>query len=202
MPRACGTLLTVGVNVCHDIVAHFLFLGLSHGKINILNVGSEFVKLCLGDPETDLRLGFGQRYPETAPGLKFVLRRKEPAHVLTGITFRQRVDIVVVAVGCLSSDASFSQRGAAIFSDQCTIVLASIRAACVAAASIYSMVREGHGIAEELHAHAFLRQRLTRPARMVRIVHIGFWMRHQSKTRPLGSHTAAISSTEPLGFQG
>ena len=33
-----GTLLTVGVNVRHDIVAHLLFLRLSHSKINIVNV--------------------------------------------------------------------------------------------------------------------------------------------------------------------
>ena len=104
----CGALLAIGVNMRHDIVAQLLFLRFGDREVDVLDMGVQFLDLLRADSETDLGFRFSQRDPETTPGLEFVLRRKDPAHLLTGVAFHQRIDIVLITIRCLSHSASFA----------------------------------------------------------------------------------------------
>src|SRR5207248_3608824 len=103
-----GTLLAVGVNVRHNIVAQLFFLRFGDSEIDVLDMGAQFFNLFRTDSETGLGFSFSQRDPETTPGLEFVLRRKDPAYLFTGVAFHQRINIVLIAIRCLSHSASFA----------------------------------------------------------------------------------------------
>ncbi len=95
------TLIAVGPDMSHDIVAELAFVVGRNVKINRFDVGAEFLDLILANIEPFLRLGFGQRDPEPPPGLEFILRRKYPTHVAAGIAVHERIDILFVMGECI-----------------------------------------------------------------------------------------------------
>ena len=88
--RRLGTLLSVGIDVAHHIVPHFLLPRLRHLIIDVVGVGFEFRDLLVGDIQTQFLLGLGKRNPQSAPCAEFHIGRKEVLHFLPGIAGTKR----------------------------------------------------------------------------------------------------------------
>ena len=85
------TLLTIGKDMRHDIMANFLFLGLGDLEVYIVRVcfhlGDHFGAHCR---ETHFVLGLGQGYPALAPVGEFVAFGKKSLHFPAGVAGNQR----------------------------------------------------------------------------------------------------------------
>ena len=85
------TLLTIGKDMRHDIMANFLFLGLGDLEVYVVRVcfhlGDHFGAHCR---EAHFVLGLGQGYPALAPVGEFVAFGKKALHFPAGVAGNQR----------------------------------------------------------------------------------------------------------------
>ena len=92
-----GTLLAVGVDVAHHVVAHQLFAGDGHIVVDVLHVGFQLCHHFGGDVgQALLHLRAGQRHPQAAPRAELVVVREDVLHLVGGIAGRKRADIAVM----------------------------------------------------------------------------------------------------------
>ncbi len=89
-------LLSESVYVSHNIVAHFLFLSLSCGIINVEYMVFHLRDLLLCDGQAKLHLTFGQSHPKLAPGRELLISRKEILHLIAGVSGLERAFITVI----------------------------------------------------------------------------------------------------------
>jgi hypothetical protein len=68
-----GTLLSVSVDMRHDVVADFFFSLFGHIIVNIRHIPLHFIYLSLTDFETQLFLAFRQRNPKLPPNREFMV---------------------------------------------------------------------------------------------------------------------------------
>ena len=78
--------LAEGVNMCHNVMAHFLLALLRHFIINVVDVGFHLVDLLLCNRQTKLLLSLRERNPKTAPGGELHIRREDIQHLRAGVT--------------------------------------------------------------------------------------------------------------------
>ena len=97
MDDACGLRsdLAEGVNMCHNVMAHFLLALLCHFIINVVDVGFHLVDLLLCNRQTKLLLSLRERNPKTAPGGKLHIRREDIQHLRAGVTGTKRTFVYV-----------------------------------------------------------------------------------------------------------
>ena len=81
-----GTLLTVGVDMAHDIVADHLFPGFGNIEVDIFDVRVQLSHLFGGDTQTELMLRPGQSDPELAPGGEFVPFGEKILHFIARVS--------------------------------------------------------------------------------------------------------------------
>ena len=86
-PFSLGTLLPIGINMRHHIMAHFLLPRFRHIIINIILMRLQLINLLLGNIQPQLLLRLRQSNPEPPPGPKLLVRRKNVLHLLTRIAF-------------------------------------------------------------------------------------------------------------------
>ena len=77
-----GADLTVGVDVSHNVVAHFLFPCLGNCKIYVVNICLQLVNLLLCNIKSKLHFGSCKGYPEAAEGGEFLLSGEDVLHFL------------------------------------------------------------------------------------------------------------------------
>ena len=99
MDDACclGTLLTVGVDMAHDVVAHQLFPLDGDFIVDVVHMSFQLGHHLGGDiGQALLHLGPGQRHPQAAPGAELVVVREDVLHLIGGITGGKGADITVM----------------------------------------------------------------------------------------------------------
>ena len=90
-----GTLLAIGVDVAHHVVAHQLLPGFRHVVVDVVGMGLQLVDLLLGDRKAQLPLRLGQGDPELPPGAEFMVLREQILHLTAGIAGGERGDVPV-----------------------------------------------------------------------------------------------------------
>ncbi len=80
----------VSVDMAHHVMTATFFFGFSHVEVDIRSVSLQFIYLFLGNRKAEFHFGFGEINPEFTPSLELVLRAKDVAHFLRGITLNQR----------------------------------------------------------------------------------------------------------------
>lgn len=79
-PCRLRTLLSIGIDMAHHVMTHFLFPGLGHIIVDILRMALQFVNLFLGDnrlavlAQSQLHLRLRQGDPQPPPGSEFHVR--------------------------------------------------------------------------------------------------------------------------------
>ena len=93
------TLLTIGKDMRHDIMANFLFLGLGDLEVDVVrmrfHLGDHFGAHCR---EAHFVLGLGQGYPALAPVGELVTFGKKALHFPAGVAGNQRF-LINIPVG-------------------------------------------------------------------------------------------------------
>ncbi len=85
-PLRLRALYAVGIDVGHDVMAHFLLPRLRHLVIDVLRMGFQFVDLFLRNRKSQLFLGLRQSDPQPSPRTEFFIRRENILHLSAGIT--------------------------------------------------------------------------------------------------------------------
>ena len=80
-----GTLLAVGVDVAHNVMADQLFTGFRHVVVDIPGMGLHLIDLLLGHVQPQLVLGLRQGNPQLPPGAELVVVGEEILHLLAGV---------------------------------------------------------------------------------------------------------------------
>ena len=90
-----GAGVAVGVNVCHNVVAEFLFILRSLFVVDVVDVGGKFVHLSLSNVETELHLGTGKSDPKLSPGREFLVCGENELHLLACVSCAEWAFIAV-----------------------------------------------------------------------------------------------------------
>lgn len=87
MDDAAGTrtLLAVGIDVRHHIVADFLFALCGDFIVDILRMRLQLCDLFVGDGQAELLFGFGKCNPQLPPGAELVVGGEQVLHLAAGI---------------------------------------------------------------------------------------------------------------------
>jgi len=93
-----GTLVAVGVDVGHHVVAQLAFVAGRSLEVHVVHMGLQLVDLALGNRQAQLGLRLGQRNPEPPPRAELALRTPQRAHLRRGITANQRIVVLIQTV--------------------------------------------------------------------------------------------------------
>ena len=99
MDDACrlGTLLAVGVDMAHDVVAHQLFPLDGHFVVDIVHMGFQLGYHVRGDVgQALIHFGTSQRHPQPPPGAELVVVREDVLHLIGSIAGGKRADIAIM----------------------------------------------------------------------------------------------------------
>ena len=88
-----GTLLTVGVDVSHNVVAHDFFPCPCHVEVDVGNVLLHLRNLFVGNIQSQLLFAFGKSYPQLAPEHHAVFFTEIFKHGFGCVTCCQRIGI-------------------------------------------------------------------------------------------------------------
>ena len=91
--RSLGALLTVSVNVAHNVVADFLFAGFRNVIVDVVDMSFKLVYLLLCYGQTELHFAARQSYPELSPGRELLVRGEDVLHFGTCIAGAKRAFI-------------------------------------------------------------------------------------------------------------
>ena len=75
-------LLTVSVNMAHNIMSEFLFIFLGNIIIDIVGICFKLVNLVLSNIKTEFFFSLGKSYPKFSPSFKLKIRRIDILHFL------------------------------------------------------------------------------------------------------------------------
>ena len=85
----------VGVNVCHNVVAHLFLLCGSHFVVDVFDICFKLVHLLLCDVQTELHLCSCKSDPKSAPGGSVLVGGELELHLLACITCAEWAFIAV-----------------------------------------------------------------------------------------------------------
>ena len=90
------TLVAVGVDVCHDVVAQLLFVSGGGFVVDVVHVLLQLGHLRLGHRQTQLHLRPCQGNPETVPGGELFIGGENILHLLAGVPGGQRAFVLIL----------------------------------------------------------------------------------------------------------
>ena len=99
MDDACclGALLTVGVDVAHDVVAHQLFPLDSHFVVDIVHMSFQLGYHVRGDVgQALIHFGTSQCHPQPPPSAELVVVREDVLHFIGSVAGGKRADIAIM----------------------------------------------------------------------------------------------------------
>ncbi len=129
-PLCLRALLSVRIDMAHDIVADNLLAFTGDIVIDILRVLLHFVDHLIGDPiDSEFLLRLGKSDPKFPPGAELVVFRKDELHFFACVPLRKRADIAIGVHCLLRANSSINE---------CRIVL------CGRAARLFYHIRSSY----------------------------------------------------------
>ena len=111
--------VAVRMDVSHHIMTQSLFMPGGGLKIDVVDLGLQFVNLSLRDIQPEFALGLGQNNPQFSPSRMFGLRRPELTHLGRSISADQRIVVNIVIQNTLPFQTSVCDpRSGRVFSFQ------------------------------------------------------------------------------------
>ena len=80
-------LLTVGIDMGHDVMADFLLTGFGHIIIDVIFGSLQFFDLLVCDGKAQLLFCLSQGDPQAAPGTELIVLGKNKLHLFACIAF-------------------------------------------------------------------------------------------------------------------
>jgi hypothetical protein len=84
------------MHMSHHIMSKLAFVTIGRSKVDVIDRGSHFFELSVGDVQPQFLLTFCQRNPESPPGGVLRLSRPDGRHFPGGVSGNQRVFVDLV----------------------------------------------------------------------------------------------------------